>query len=85
MSFDCRKYATLLRVAAIVAVAAFVVTIGAGQLSAEEWAPFTPSPAPPAAFRGLGFYLSWIKILACWSVFLLWVRAATGSAPIVKS
>jgi type II secretory ATPase GspE/PulE/Tfp pilus assembly ATPase PilB-like protein len=75
MSLDCRKYATLLRVAAIVALAALVVTIGAGQLSADEWGPFTPPPAPRAPFRGPGFCLNWIKILACWSVFLLWVKS----------
>jgi len=66
--------ATLLRVAVIVAVGVLMVTVGAGQLSAEEWPAFTPAPTPPAAFRGPGFYLSWIKILACWCVFLAWVK-----------
>jgi type II secretory ATPase GspE/PulE/Tfp pilus assembly ATPase PilB-like protein len=75
MTFDCRKHATLLRVAALIAVAALVVILGAGQVSADEWQPFTPAPAPKAAFRGPGHYINWIKILACWSVFLLWVKS----------
>ncbi len=85
MSFDCRKHATSLRVAAVVAVAALVVIIGAGQLSADEWKAFTPAPAPGSNFRGPGFYLSWIKILACWSVFLaLGQELPTGSAPTAR-
>lgn len=75
MIFDCRKHATILRLAAIVAVAAVVLILTAGQLSAAEWPPFTPAPTPKAPFRGLGFYLNWIKILSCWSVFLLWVKS----------
>jgi type II secretory ATPase GspE/PulE/Tfp pilus assembly ATPase PilB-like protein len=73
MSFGCRKRATLLRVALIVAVAALLLTMGAGQLLADEWPAF-PLPKGPT-FRGPGFYLNWLKILACWSVFLLWVKS----------
>ncbi len=65
----------MLRLAAIVALAALAVTIGAGHASAGEWPAFTPDPKPGSAFRGPGFYLSWVKILACWSVFLLWVKS----------
>ncbi len=70
-----RSRTYLLRLALIVAVAAMVLAIGAGQLSAAEWPPFTPAPTPKSAFRGPGFYLNWVKILACWSVFLLWVKS----------
>ena len=31
-------------------------------------------PADGEDFRGPGFYLNWVKILACWLVFLLWVK-----------
>jgi type II secretory ATPase GspE/PulE/Tfp pilus assembly ATPase PilB-like protein len=74
MSFDCRKRAMALRVAAIVALGAVLVAIGAGQAWAGEWAPYTPSPTPGSNFRGPGFYLNWMKVLACWGVFLAWVK-----------
>jgi len=48
----------------------------------QPMAPADPAAAAPAAaaaqlpkdFRGDGFYLSWIKVIACWLVFLLWVK-----------
>lgn len=73
MSFDWRKHATVLRVALIVAGVALLLTMGAGQLRADEWPAF-PLPKGPT-FRGPGSYLNWLKILACWSVFLLWVKS----------
>ena len=63
-----------LRVAAICGVGSLVLAVGAGQLSASEWPPFDPSPAPGTDFRGPGFYFSWIKIVVCWSIFLAWVK-----------
>ena len=31
-------------------------------------------PQLPAGWCGPGYYLNWLKMLACWLVFLLWVR-----------
>jgi type II secretory ATPase GspE/PulE/Tfp pilus assembly ATPase PilB-like protein len=63
------------RIAVIVAVAAvMLLAVGVGQASA--WPAFEPNPLPGTPFRGPGFYLSWIKILACWGVFLAWVATS---------
>jgi len=43
---------------------------------ADDWSKFQPDPAPGTDFRGPGGYLSWLKILACWAVFLLWVKTS---------
>ncbi|OHB72580.1 MAG: hypothetical protein A2V70_19220 [Planctomycetes bacterium RBG_13_63_9] len=49
-----------------------ILALGAGDLLAETW----PSmPLPKTGWRGPGFYLSWGKMLACWLVFLAWVRS----------
>jgi type II secretory ATPase GspE/PulE/Tfp pilus assembly ATPase PilB-like protein len=67
-----RKPAPLLRIAvtaAVVVAAAFA----AGRLCAADWS--VPSAIPPhAKFRGPGGYLSLFKVLACWTVFLAWVK-----------
>ncbi|MGD0518319.1 MAG: hypothetical protein ABSA26_12360, partial [Thermoguttaceae bacterium] len=56
----------------ISAVIAFVVVFCAGDLlAAGEW---PAMPIAPKGWRGHGFYLSWPKILACWFLFMLWVR-----------
>ncbi len=57
----------------IAAVVLFIVVLTAGEVLAAsgEW------PALPISgknLRGQGFYLSWLKILACWAIFLLWVK-----------
>jgi type II secretory ATPase GspE/PulE/Tfp pilus assembly ATPase PilB-like protein len=76
MSFDSRKRVVLLRIAAICGVGALALTFGAGLLLADggEWPPFKPDPLPGVDFRGPGLYLNWIKVLACWTVFLAWVK-----------
>ncbi len=40
----------------------------------EAWRPFEPDPVPGTPFRGPGCYLSWLKILSAWLVFLAWVK-----------
>jgi general secretion pathway protein E len=57
----------------IAAAIVFIVVLVAGEALAAsgEW------PAMPLSgknWRGNGFYLSWPKILACWAIFLLWVK-----------
>jgi type II secretory ATPase GspE/PulE/Tfp pilus assembly ATPase PilB-like protein len=75
MTSHSRIRATVLRVAAICGILAVVLMgVGTGQLLAAEWPDYTPTPKPGVDFRGPGFYLSWIKILALWSIFLLWVK-----------
>jgi general secretion pathway protein E len=57
----------------IAAVILFVVIFFAGDLLAAsgEW---PAEPLAPRGWRGHGFYLSWQKIIACWFLFMLWVR-----------
>ncbi len=57
----------------IAAVVGFLVLFAAAELLAAqgEW----PSlPISGKTWRGPGFYLSWIKMLAAWLLFLLWVK-----------
>ena len=42
--------------------------------AAGRWPPFKPDPLPGTDFRGPGCYLSWLKILSAWLVFLAWVK-----------
>jgi type II secretory ATPase GspE/PulE/Tfp pilus assembly ATPase PilB-like protein len=51
---------------------AFLVLLGAGPALAQQTWPTMPLEA--SGWRGPGFYLSWMKIAACWLVFLAWVR-----------
>jgi type II secretory ATPase GspE/PulE/Tfp pilus assembly ATPase PilB-like protein len=53
----------------IVAVAGVSPVLAQG---GEHWPKFPLKDE----FRGPGFYLSWIKILACWLVFLAWVKTS---------
>ena len=78
MSSDCRKHATHAsrsprscgrRRRCVVACAS-----GPANCRPASGRRSTPAPTPGTDFRGPGFYLSWIKILACWSIFLLWVK-----------
>lgn len=56
----------------ISAVIAFLLVICAGDLlAAGEW---PAMPLSPKGWRGPGFYLSWPKIIACWFLFMLWVK-----------
>ncbi|HUT13429.1 MAG TPA: ATPase, T2SS/T4P/T4SS family [Thermoguttaceae bacterium] len=58
------------------AVALIVLVVTGESLAADsgEWPAFKdPDPRPESDFRGPGFYVSWVKILACWLVFLVWV------------
>ena len=55
----------------IVVVWIAVLALGAGVLFAADG---QAGAALGKDFRGPGHYLSWIKILACWLVFLVWVH-----------
>jgi len=61
----------LLRTLPLIAVFSAILLLDAGVLWAAdgEW----PAVSLGKDFRGPGFYLSWIKILACWLTFLSWV------------
>src|SRR3972149_5559352 len=54
-------------------VAAFAVVLwsGAARAASDEWPAF---PITGNSWRGPGFYLSWLKIIAVWLLFLLWVK-----------
>lgn len=61
----------MIRLVAVAAVLAVVFGLGAGDLLAAD----APQKAELAKnFRGPGNYLSWIKIIACWGLFLAWVK-----------
>ena len=57
----------------ITAFAALVLLLCGGDALAAsgEWPAL---PLTPKSWRGPGFYLSWPKIIACWIVFMCWVR-----------
>lgn len=59
------------RLVLLITVVAAVVMLGAGTLLAAdgEWSGITVDKN----FRGPGYYLSLLKISACWLLFLLWV------------
>jgi type II secretory ATPase GspE/PulE/Tfp pilus assembly ATPase PilB-like protein len=59
------------RIVLMIAVVGAIVALGAGVLMAAEgdW----PAVALEKDFRGTGGYLSWIKIIGCWLLFLMWV------------
>ncbi len=56
-----------------ITLAVVVVGVAAEQLLAADWPPYRPDPAPHAEFRGPGYYLSAVKVLLPWFLFLLWV------------
>ena len=62
----------ILLVFAVVAILA-LIAVDVAWAQGAQWEPYEPSPAPGTDFRGSGNYLNWIKILASWSLFLLWV------------
>lgn len=69
-----RRIASMVRCTAIVVGAALLLGVGAEWLyAAGDWPAFDPAPTPRSDFRGPGDYLSWIKMLASFALFLLWV------------
>ena len=44
--------------------------VGAGELFAQDASTWPAFPLDGQNWRGPGFYLSWVKIIACWSLFL---------------
>ena len=72
--FRLLSYRTLMLRLSLPIAAAAIVILGAGDLFAqgvERW----PAVEITRNFRGPGFYLNCVKILACWLVFLAWVRS----------
>lgn len=68
----------MFRLLLMLAVVTAVLILGADQSCAQQnstWPEFKPQPAPGTDFRGPGGYLSWVKIIACWLVFMMWVRS----------
>jgi type II secretory ATPase GspE/PulE/Tfp pilus assembly ATPase PilB-like protein len=57
-------------------VACAVLFACVGLAAAPAWAQqaWPNMPLEPTGWRGPGFYLSWVKLAACWLVFLAWVR-----------
>ena len=60
-----------IRLAALAAALVVVYGLAADVLLAADAA---GKATLPKDYRGPGYYLSWIKILACWTVFLAWVK-----------
>jgi type II secretory ATPase GspE/PulE/Tfp pilus assembly ATPase PilB-like protein len=65
---------TIMRIMLMVGIIVAVYSLGIGTASA--WPPFEPNPTPGTDFRSHEYCLSWIKILAAWFVFMVWVRSA---------
>ncbi len=72
------------RFSIILMMAVAVAAFGACELLAQDNAPAqgdaqvdapaeAPAPVLGKNWRGQGHYLSWIKVLACWIAFLMWV------------
>jgi len=59
-----------MRKAAVFAATLAAVWLVWAQVAMAEWPAYPLKPG----WSGPGFYLSWVKILACWLVFLVWVR-----------
>lgn len=57
-----------------VACAVLTALIGLAAAPALAQQPWPNMPLEAAGWRGPGGYLSWVKIAACWLVFLAWVR-----------
>jgi type II secretory ATPase GspE/PulE/Tfp pilus assembly ATPase PilB-like protein len=58
----------------ILAVFAAILALQAGEALAQESGNWETLPLPEKDWRGPGFYLSWVKVMAYWLVFLLWVK-----------
>jgi type II secretory ATPase GspE/PulE/Tfp pilus assembly ATPase PilB-like protein len=66
------------RIVLIIAAVIVVFAVSANWAWAVEtnWPAFDkPTPNPGENFRSAGFYMSWVKIVMAWLVFLAWVRS----------
>jgi type II secretory ATPase GspE/PulE/Tfp pilus assembly ATPase PilB-like protein len=63
----------MFRLLLMLAVLMALLTLGVGLLCAEEAAKWDAVPLPAKDWRGPGHYLSGIKVLVCWLIFLAWV------------
>ncbi len=62
------------RIAALAAVLLLIVAAGVAWADNNNFPDFSPAPKPDTDFRGPGFYLNWVKILASFLLFLCWVK-----------
>jgi len=62
----------MLRMSRVLLLAVFAAIFigGCGAQDVEKWDAFLPAGK---TWRGPGSYLSWVKIVLCWAVFLAWV------------
>lgn len=65
----------MLRPASVLLSLAIVLSLGASGAWAQ--ASEALSPTEIQAFRGPGYYLSTVKILLCWGLFLAWIQTST--------
>ncbi len=63
----------MFRLLFLLAAAIAICALGAGDLFAQESSNWPSVPLDGQDWRGPGFYLSWVKILVSWLVFLAWV------------
>ncbi|MDZ7615923.1 MAG: hypothetical protein U1E05_02900, partial [Patescibacteria group bacterium] len=54
-------------------LATLLLAITAECVSAADWPTYRPDPAAPTSFRGPGGYLSLVRVLLPWCLFLSWV------------
>ncbi len=63
----------MFRLLILPAAAVAICALGAGELFAQDGSTWPSVPLDGQNWRGPGFYLSWVKIVTCWSLFLAWV------------
>ena len=66
----------MLRLLILLAVVIGSLSLGVDAALAQQGGAWPAIDINPSNFRGPGFYLSWVKILACWLVFAAWVKTA---------
>lgn len=63
----------MMRRLGLILLALVLTGVAADLALADKWPPYRPDPAAGTDFRGPGFYLSAVKVLVPWLVFLAWV------------
>ena len=73
MSETLGRIRTIGRRLGVIALVVVLVGLAADRAAAANWPAYRPDPAAGADFRGPGYYLSAVKVLLPWLVFLAWV------------